>query len=142
MNLGAALRTALMDETAISGLLGLWEGEPSIHTRRPAPEGALYPMIQLADDMAVGDIDGLKSRRPVVGRDISIYGEQPGDFRTVADLGWAVRELFHRKPRAISVAGYQVVNITASGPMPAPTSDQKLCGVMVALTITLRDLAT
>lgn len=145
LDLSAPLRGALIAYGDLTALLGLYEGYPSVHTRRPAPEGAEYPMAIVSGDIAIGDRDGLRSRRPVVVRDVAVYGRKgaPGDTsdqtREVEAAAYHIRALFHRQRTAITVPSYNVVSITASGPFEAPTEDEKLIGRVVSLTIHLQE---
>jgi hypothetical protein len=141
LDLGPSIRTALIEATAISEKLTLWKNEPSIHTRRPVPADVEYPFALVDAPAAIGDADGLTSDRPIVNCDVKVYGRQGGrvdQYRLVEQLGFAIRDLFHRKKWAISPEGYQVVDIVASGPIPGPTDDEKTVARMVGLTIRLR----
>jgi len=140
MNTGAPIRTALIAAPAVASRLGVWDGDPSVHTR-DAPEDAPYPMIICSEDIAVGDMDGLTSRRPIVVRDIRIYGVKPDHERVVDELGWIVRDLFHRERFAISVEGHQVIDIVCAGPIPAPVTDVQNIGRLVTLSLWLKKLA-
>lgn len=135
------LYSALSGNSDITSLLGSFQGGPSIHTRRPVPVNAVYPMIVVSSDVSVTDEDGLVSRRPVVIRDIAIYGEQDTDYRTVESLGYLVRSMFHRKLDVFTVDGYSIIDVVATGPIPAPTDDEKQVGRLVSLTIRLLESA-
>jgi hypothetical protein len=142
LNLAAPIRTALIDALSISGELADWRGEPAVFTRRPIPGDATYPLIIVSPDIAVTDEDALKTRRPIVLRDVTIYGEQPDQYRTVEALGYRVRLLFHRQRFSIAVPGYHVVDIRCSGPMVAPADDLDHLARLVTLRVRLEDLAT
>lgn len=135
MNMGPALLAALSGNGQITEHLGRFKKKPSIHTRRPAPEGAEYPMILIAEDAAIGNQDSLTGKRPIIVRDVGIYGQQDAHFREVETLGYLVRAMFHRNRFSIAPEGYRVIDIVASGPIRAPVSDDKLCGKIVTLTI-------
>lgn len=142
LNLAAPIRLALLDAAPISSALTLWEGEPAIFTRRPVPQDALYPFVVISPDVTISDEDALVARRPIVVRDIVVYGEQPDQYRLVEDTAYRVRALFHRQRFSVIVAGYSVVEIVAKGPMPSPADDLQHIGRMVSLRFRLRDLAT
>jgi hypothetical protein len=140
--LPAAIRSAIIASPPIVALLGLYEREPSVHTRRPAPEGAAYPMVIIpSENAAASDQDALRSKRPVLQRDVLIFGQNPKDYREVDEAAELIFTLFHRQRFAISVPGYHVIDIVARRPMAAPTSDEKRVGRLVPLTIRLQDLA-
>lgn len=138
MNIAPGLRAALIAEPTISGLLSLWNGEPAVFTRVPVPDSSVEPMIVIGQDISVTDIDALSAGRPVIVRDIFVYGQQPDHHRLVETVAYAIRELFHRNRFSFSVTGYHVVQVIASGPRLAPTDDDSTVGRVVTLTVTLR----
>ena len=142
MNLAPALLDAVKGEASIADLLGDYAGEPSAHTRRPMPKAAGYPAVIISPDVAHTDFDGLTARRPMVVRDIAVYGRVSDDgsvdeYRAVESAAYAVRDFFHRNRDAIAVSGAEVVDIVASGPRPGPTDDDKMIARVVTLTIRL-----
>lgn len=156
LDIGPAIRTTLIgghDDLPpqladlvelIVGRLGEWHEAPSVFAFRPAPEDAGDPIIIINPDASIGDQDGLTSNRPVVQRDIAIYGRKgtPGDpsddSPKVEQLGFLIRELFHRQRFSVRPEGYSVTDIVASGPVPAPVDDDGEVGRLVSLTIRLR----
>ncbi len=139
LDVGPALRTALLAEPTIAGLLSEFHNEASIHTVLPVPAEVVPVFIVIGSDVTLTDFDALISRRPIVQRDIFVYGAQPDDFRDVEQIGYSIRELFHRERFSITLTDYDVVEIVASGPRPAPTSDEETTGRVVTLTISLRE---
>ncbi|RVC47579.1 hypothetical protein EN781_00130 [Mesorhizobium sp. M4A.F.Ca.ET.090.04.2.1] len=131
------LRAAIIANTAIANLHGLFNGEPSVHTRRPIPADAVAPSTVIGPIAALLDGDGLSDYRPTVSIDISTYGEQSKDLRTVDSIAEKIRLLFHRQPQALTVNLYKVVMIRARGPVPAPVDDDTDVGRRVTLTIDL-----
>ncbi len=141
LDLSGPIREALLGSAPLIALLATWEGYPSIHTAIPVPEDVTYPFATVPPAAAIGNFDALVSRRPIVQRDVIIYGQQPDHYRDVEAAAFIVRKLFHENRWAITVPGYQVVRITADGPVPAPTDDQNEVARAVMLRIALRDLA-
>jgi hypothetical protein len=140
--LPAAIRSAIIANAPIVALLGEYENAASVHTRRPAPQGAAYPMVIIpSENAAASDEDALRTQRPVLQRDVLVYGENPKHYREVDEAAELIFQLFHRQRFAISVPGWHVIDIVARRPMAAPTSDEKRVGRMVPLTIRLQDLA-
>lgn len=137
MDLAAPLYASLSADVAITALLGTFLSGPSIHTRRPVPEEAGYPMLIVSANVGVTDEDGLVSRRPVLVRDIIAYGEQDGQYRTVEQLGDLLRAKFHRQKNSFTIAGFHVIDVVATGPQPAPTDDFNHVARVVTLTIRL-----
>ena len=137
LDIEPALRTAVLADFDIASMLGGYEGEASVHTRRPVPDGAEYPMIVIAA-MPVTDADLINTSLPVVSADIVAYGQQPADYRAISEIGYNLRELFHRNRWAITPTGYRVVEILALGPLPAPTDDETTVARVVTLTIRLQ----
>lgn len=135
LDLSAPLRTALINSPTISGLLSEWNEEPAIFTRRPVPSSAMYPFILVSPNVVYLESGPLANERATVVRDILVYGDQEDHYRIVETISNEVRELFHRTRFSISVSGYRVVLITATGPNPAPTDDEKSVARVVTLTV-------
>lgn len=144
LDLGPPLRKALIAADGIGGELGKWCEEPAVFTRRPVPDDAPDLLIIVNPNAALGNEDAINSERPVVVRDIAIYGKkgEPGtssDQTWIVDaLGYRVRELFHSKKFSVSPEGYSVIDVVAAGPVPAPVDDDETVGRLVSLTIRLR----
>lgn len=138
LDLATDLRDALVDDATIGPLLPQYLGEPAVATRRPVPADFPALCIIVNPDSGITDQDFLNTQMPIVVRNIAVYGNQPDDYRTVEQLAYAVRELFHRQKWAIRPNGYQVLDIVASGPLPAPNDDETTVGRIVGLTISLR----
>jgi hypothetical protein len=140
---GEAIRTALIGDELIADALSKWQGEPAVFTRRPAPADAKDPMIIVNPDAAIGDEDALSSPRPVVMRDVAVYGKKaaPGDTsdqtRKVERIAYRMRELFHRQKFSLVLDGYSVIGIVVAGPVPAPVDDDVTVGRLISLTIRL-----
>lgn len=137
LNLAAPIIAAISAESSIVALLGTYNNAPSIHTRRPVPADAEFPLIAISPDITITDEDGVNDDRPVVRRDVAVYGDAIGHYRIVEDVGYMLRTMFHRQRDALTVTGYDVVDIRASGPMIAPASDDTMVGRLVTLTIRL-----
>ena len=138
LDLAPAILAAIKTDPAITGLLSTFQGEPAIATRRPVNAGMVNPLIVITPDVAINDGDALTSIRPIVIRDVIVYGNQPDDYRTVEDIAYRLRDLFHRKRDSIIPTGFDVIAVTAAGPRPAPTSNDEIVGRVVSLTIQLR----
>lgn len=143
LDLGPAFREALIAAAPISSVLSVYDEEPAVFTRRPVPDAAEYPLIIVNDPASLGDADGLTSSHPVWSGDIAIYGQKgaPGTAedhtRIVQQAALAVRTLFHRQKWALSVGGFNVIDIRATGPVPAPVDDDKTIGRIVSLIVRL-----
>jgi hypothetical protein len=137
-NLSTPLRTSLLASAPIATKLRTYLGGPGVHTRRPLPADANYPCIAISPDVSYGNEDGLTNFRDVVTRDIFAYGEQPDDYRVVEELGYLLRDHFHRKRFSIISDDFSVASIVATGPMIAPTDDEKIVARMVSLSIRLQ----
>lgn len=138
LDLGAPIRTALLADAGITALLSTWQEDAAVFTRRPTPTDATRPLIVISEDISITDADALKSDRPIVIRDILIYGDQPEHFRDVETLGYLVRDLFHREKESVVSTTYDIIDIRASGPRKAPTSDEEVVGRVVSLTFIMR----
>lgn len=147
LNLSEPLREAILGMYTVTDLLGTYGNEPSIFTRRPVPGEATYPMVVISPDAAVFNQDALVSFRPVVLRDLAVYGQenatrngtQVSDYRTVETIAYDLRERFHRRRDVIFFPDddYHVIDVVAAGPLVAPTGDDRLIGRVVPLTIRL-----
>ena len=138
-DLAAPLRAALVGASSVTSRLSAYEGSYPVFTRRPMPAGAPYPVVMVSPDISVTDRDGVDDLQPVVERDIAVYGQNDtaAHYRDVEAIAYAVRALFHRRWRALTVSGWKVVSIIARGSIPAPTDDEQTVGRLVTLTITL-----
>jgi hypothetical protein len=152
MSLSAALseglRDALLAHATIPARLGLYEGSPSIHTRRPIPAVATArPAIAIGPNVFKDDQDLLRNRIFVIGRDVITYGGSgaPGadndQYRIVEEIADEVHDLFHRNRESLLVDGYHVVDVVARGPIASPTDNERLIGRAVPLTIRLHRTA-
>lgn len=135
MDLAAPIRAAIMAEAAITNLLPTYKGSKPVFTRRPPPEDAPYPMILISPDITLGNEDGLVSMRPVIMRDIMVYGDQPDHYRDVEAMAYDLRELFHRQRSALTVSGYHVIDIRASGPITGAVDEPSHLSRIVTLTV-------
>ena len=133
----AALATLLAD-TYITERVARWHRRPCIFTRRPVPAGAAFPMIIINPNDAVGNFDALNTMHPIVVRSLGIYGQQDNDFRIVDQLGYKIREIFHRQRFSLAVDGFNTVEVVAAGPMTAPVDDDQTVGRIVTLTVKLQ----
>ena len=139
LDIAPDIRTAIINEAPISGLLSEWQGEPSVFTRRPTPPNVSGVMVVISEDIALNDFDGLDSDRPMVIRDVAVYGDNPDDYRTVELVAYEIRKLFHRSKLSITNDEYYIIDMVATGPRSAPTSDEEIIGRVVTLTVKLRN---
>lgn len=144
LDLGPSIRAALIADTTIAALLPEWLGAPAVFAFRPVPEAAPDRIILVNPPASIQDRDGLRSDRPIVTIDVAIYGaiaaagDPADDTPIVEQLGYLVRQLFHRQKFSVQPEGYSVIEILAAGPSPAPVDDDKTVGRVVSLTISLR----
>lgn len=138
-DLAASIRNAIIGQSAIVAQLSAYAGGYPVFTRRPVPDGAPYPMVVVSPDVTATDLDGINDYRPVQIRDVAVYGHNdlPASYRQVETIARAVRELFHRQQDSMTVSGWTVTQIVASGPRAAPVDDEKTVGRVVELTIHL-----
>lgn len=131
------LRSVIIAVPSITGKLGVYNGAPSVHTRRPVPSDAPYPMAVIGPIISRTDTDGLSDFRPTVVIDINVYGPQPASYRDVEAVAEAIYGLFHRQTSALAVQGYTVTDIRCTGPSPSPVDDETKIGRRITLTIRL-----
>lgn len=139
MDLATPIRSALIGASSVTGELTAYKGSFPIFTRRPVPEDAPFPMVVVSSGFQAGEQDGINDQRPVLVRDVLVYGRNDiaEKYRQVETIAFAVRELFHRQRDSIAVSGWSVVDVLASGPSPAPTDDEQTAGRLVELTVRL-----
>lgn len=144
-DLSSALRNAIIANTSIASKLSTWQGSPAVFTRQPIPEDATFPCVVIPYVVSTTDQDFLTSDLTVMVYDIMVYGNiaAPGtlndDTRTVDAIGFALRDMFHRKRRALGNTSYRVVDIVVNGPNRAPVDDDKTVGRMVTLTLRVQN---
>ena len=139
LDIAAPLRAALVEDESIAPQLSIYAGAPAVFTRRPVPADVVYPFGLINPTAALSDQDWYTQELPIVVRDIAVYGKQEGDqYRVVESLGFAIRQLFHRRKWAVTVPGYDVIRISALGPVSGATEDQQIIARVVSLTIELR----
>ena len=142
LDLLAPLRTSVIE--AIGPDLPQWKGEPAVFTRRPTPEDAPTLCALVNPPGTLTDRDALNSDRPYVEHDIAVYGRKgaPGsaedETRIVEQMGFSLRDHFHRQKWSVQPEGFRVISITARGPFVAPVDDDQTVGRIVALAILLR----
>ena len=136
------IRTAILANSTITDLLSTYSGAASVHTRVPVPTGVSLPHVVVGPDVAISDFDGLRSDRPLIVRDVFVYGaagsSRQDDYRNVEIIARELRSMFHRVKDSLTVDNYDVVSVEASGPTPAPSNDEEIVGRVVTLTIRLR----
>jgi hypothetical protein len=137
----ALFDTMVADET-LTDLLGEYQGEPSIFTKRPVPTGATYPIV-LADTVVTDvNADFLNEDFRIIDRDIVVYGESEvavggetvSHYRAVEQAAERIRELFHGQ--RVEITGWDLVDIRVLGPISAPTEADE-SGRLVTLTLRL-----
>jgi hypothetical protein len=131
------VRAAITAVSYITSRLGTYQSGASVHTRRPTPPEAGYPMVTIGPVITRGDEDGINYWKPVVTVDLNTYGEQKAQYRTVDEVADALFQLFHRQRTAVTIENYNVVDLRCSGPSPAPVDDDSRVGRRVSLTARL-----
>lgn len=145
IDVGPAIRAAIIADTNISSRLSTWQGSPTVFTRTPVPEDATFPCIVVPFAAAITNQDALVEQRAVIIRDIMVYGDiaAPGTSedhtRIVDDIAYDLRNLFHRNRAALVNTPFHVIDIVASGPVTAPVDDDATVGRRVTLTLRIQD---
>src|SRR3990167_5381942 len=134
MDLSEPLRTAIVDDATIAALLPIYAGSKTVFTRRPVPDNAAFPIVVISPDIAITDQDGIDDNRPVIIRDVAVYGRNDAaSYRAVEAIAYEIRDLFHRRRQSLTVLGWDVVDVVALGPRTAPTDDEQTVGRVVEL---------
>ena len=132
--LADAIYARMAGDALLTASLGTWDGNPSIITFRPVPDGAGFPIALAAEVVSDVDADAVTARGRQVTRDVAIYGKAESQFDQVEVAAERVRALFHRQP--FDVAGFRVVTVTATGPRSAPAEADEI-GRIITVTIRL-----
>lgn len=139
-DLAAPIRTAIIGAAAVTAELAAYKGSYPVFTRMPVPEDAPYPLILVSPPADMGNYDGVDDERPILVRNLMVYGsnDTPEHYRQVETIAFALKDIFHRAWRSISVSGWKVVSIVATDPNAAPVdNDADEVGRRVELTVTL-----
>lgn len=139
-DLAQPIRAMIVGASSITSLLPAYLGGFPVFTRRPAPDDAPYPMIMVSPDVAASSEDAINDQRPVIERDVAVYGKNTtaDEYRETEAVARAVHALFQEAARsALSVPGWHVIDFSARWPTPAPTDDEQTVGRVVPLTIRL-----
>lgn len=138
-DLSEPVRDALIAAAAITSELPVYQGSYPIFTRVPVPDDAEYPLIVVGAQVQAGSEDGVSDERPVVVRDITVYGENTtaAKYRAVERAAHAIHAIFHRRRGSIIVPDWAVMNVTAVGPAPAPVDNEQTVGRRVSVTFRL-----
>lgn len=139
-DLAQPILAAIIGASSITSLLPAYLGNFPVFTRRPVPDDAPYPAIVVSPDVAASDQDGIDDQRPVLQRDVAVYGKNTtaDEYRETEQIAREVHSLFQSLGRhAIVVPGWHVVDLSARWPTPAPTDDEQTVGRVVPLTIRL-----
>lgn len=132
-----SVRSRIMGNLDITSRIALWNNEPSVHTRLPLPSEVIFPLIAIGPTVVgINDVS-LNSTRILVVSNIYCYGAIPDDFRSVEEVGYLLRTLFHRNYKTIVIPGYSVIGLVAYGPNLAVADDINICGKLVSLSIRL-----
>jgi|18_taG_2_1085343.scaffolds.fasta_scaffold07399_5 hypothetical protein len=114
----------LSADATLTGLLNTYGDNPAIFSNDPVPVNAELAYIVISSPIA--DIDaGQKDRdgREVI-QDIRCYINADEDLRILDQISNRVRALLHRQAANISIVGYNVIIIEASGGVEAPTEEE------------------
>lgn len=137
------IRLAMISNQELSGDFAVYNGDAAIFTGR-IPTNALTKLPNaVVRCISLTDMDAVNSLRPIIRYDVLITGRpdtnNPQKARIIDELGFKVRNQFHRKRQSIETDVGDVVQIICSGPFIAPVSDPAFEARLVSLSITLRE---
>lgn len=138
-DLAVPIRDVIVANSIITSRLTAYKGSFPVFTRRPVPLDVTFPVIVIGPDVSQNNTaDGINDFRPLVIRDVIVYGgnDSAESYRGTEILAYALRTLFHRQ-RTIIVPNWNVLLVNVNGPQPAPTDDDSLTARMVTLNIQL-----
>lgn len=122
-----ALFDRLVNDSALTALLGTFGGSPSIFTKTPIPSGVSLetngPYILTTGEASQdpGSLDTKNSSGREIVRDIRCFADIALSAGVVEDVAERVRDLFHRQ--AITIAGFTVEIAVVTGPIEADEED-------------------
>lgn len=139
------MRAAILANPYITSRLAEWQGSSAVLTRTPVPEDVSFPCVVIPFNSVTTDQDGLTDQRTVIVRDIMVYGDiaAPGSpmdhVRTVDEIAYELRKMFHRNKASLVNTPFHVIDIVVNGPRPAPVDDDKTTGRMVTLNMRIQN---
>lgn len=143
IDLAPLIRTSILNDTIATDIAN-FEGSKAIFTRRPAPDGANYPMVFISPQIPGAILDYLDGelRREVV-YDILVYGQNDtaAKYRTVEKIGLALANKFARPSLNIITppTGFSIVKIVGTNMAVAPTDDLNIVGRFSTVTFTIQE---
>ena len=143
LDLTTPLYTALSSNAAVTSKLAKYKGKdgvekPAIFMQDPAPKDAVLPYIIAGSIPGDRPDDTKNCFGREVFRDLRIYTKNNGDNLKVEEIAEEVRSMFHRKRTALSVSGFTVNGISASGPLS--TDSLEVYGRIVTIRISLSEV--
>lgn len=142
VDLAVPIRNTIIASPAITTKLTSVSGSFPVYTRRPVPGGLIGPVIVISPDISESNsADGINDLRPVLTRDIAVYGsnDTAQHYRDIEIIAYVLRDLFHRK-KPFVVSGWALVIINVTGPIVAPVDDDDTVARLVTLNIQLAKL--
>ena len=139
-----ALRDGVIAAPGVVAIIDQWKGETAVFTRRPLPDDAPDFCVLVNPAAAITDADALSRLRPIVVHDIAVYGRKgaPGSAedqtRDVERVAGYLQLHFHRNRFSVQPDGFSVIDVRASGPVPAPVDDEGTVGRIISVTVRLR----
>lgn len=140
IDLSEPFRDALVGAAVITGSLPAYLDSYPVFTRTPVPDDAPYPMIVVHPQLPGADADGISDRRPVLVRDVAVYGlnDTAAHYREVETLANSVWSLFDRQRDSIAApAGWVVVDVQAREPRPGPVDNDDEVARRVEVSVRL-----
>lgn len=141
MTLPQSLAAVIAGNGPIAAKLGQYLGNPSVHTRRPAPDGAEYPMVMISNSTGGGNEDTLRTFRPIRQHQVTVYGLKAEQMRDVETLGEMIHDLLHRRPDLLTVDNHRVVEVVCDPPQYAPGDGDDVEGRVVQVTARMTRLS-
>jgi hypothetical protein len=135
-DLSEPLRTAIVTFDEITSKLEAYKNSFPVFTKRPVPEDSPKTCIVVSPDITVDEDAAINYLRPVITRDVTVYGNNDA-YRDVEALSRLVVRLFNRSRKAIVVPQWGVTLVTTVGPSPAPADDDKTVARVVQVRVAL-----
>lgn len=136
--LAKGLYDGLRGESTITADLPAYEGGFSIFNTSPIPPDAPWPMIVFTVAQGWENFDTKTTTGHEIFIDIGVFDEASGSTVIIDRLAEAVRDFLHRNLTALTIAGFNLRIISATGPISNDV--EKVYGRMVSLRLVIEEI--
>ena len=136
-----AIYQMLINDSSVTDLLTTYHSVPAVFTFAPQPESAQKPLIITEGSVSDTNRDTKTTIGHSILRDVRCYTDETGDQSLVEEIGFNVKELFHKHEEKLNdyLTGFIASKCWAEGPRSANvhSTDEYVYGRIVSLSIWL-----